>query len=195
MYGLWDTVCLRCHCGITSRQTPKVQWGQGQKLRAEKFSFSFLLLGWIDAPTMFKSRGFYNENVWGTMVHQKFGIPKGSKLCPELPLCFSSKLPCILYTLLKWYPEIFGPVGELVVVLTFGCSSHLPSTADVMLPSRFTTSSQRGSNFRSCHHSHLCWWTIVWLHWFLRSNGPWNVLEVCVISYSPSHLHIIKVFF
>ena len=61
--------------------------------------------------------GWANIKGWTrTMVYQRFGI---SKIYPELLVCFSSKLTCILYTLLQWYSEIFEVVGELVVVLTF----------------------------------------------------------------------------
>ena len=51
-------------------------------------------------------------------------IPRGLEISPELLLCYSSKLPCILDTLLQWYPIVFlGGRRARRRLWRFGCSS------------------------------------------------------------------------
>ena len=50
-------------------------------------------------------------------------IPRGLEISPELLLCYSSKLPCILDTLLQWYPIVFlGGRKARRRLWRFGCS-------------------------------------------------------------------------
>ena len=87
-----------------------------------------------------------------------FGI---SKIYLGPLLCFSSKLPCILYTLLQWYPENFWGRRDFLVFVTLAINGWCWAPSP---------SSQPGFNVGSCQHSRL---------W----HSPWKFR----VDYSPSN--------